>query len=598
MKSVKYHLLVVFACCLQPLFAQHFEFQWSEKLHYANNREGFFTGVVGTNSQYMYTLNRNYAVSPLHQNKQLKLVSYDKLKLSEVAAVSLKGYPENSGTAKFFAELDYHQTVVLEDRVLIFWIKTLETDSTLTEEIYVQSYKHGLEPAQPIRKLSEFTQRTDGAVVPVPRASVVIASNQEAEQVIVGFEDKAAGKLVFKYLVLNSQLEASAESALILPAAEPGSPNGIAADYTYGRDGNLYIRKQVALSRDERDLEPLNKAKTYLRLTVLNPVSGGWTTVAMRGANKTITDFSCLITDNKTKVYGFFGDLEKDPTGIDKQGVFYTTIDSKTLADVQLNYAYFEKTTLNKLFPKSKGGRKRDKDAQELAKEEALLTRFDIEQLFEMEDGDVVLFFTRKYNYTEITSKSGSDGRNVYKTDLYCEKNNISAIRVTPEGKILWTSNIERSITYPGTDIADLQAIYKLKKFYVIAGSENPEESASKRVKKQMAYKEQIDYASFDPVSGKAKKFTLPVNDDDVLPKNKRTVDPKTIRVYDGNFYFYKYSMRQKPIWYAINVLFFPSIYYSVLSGNTKYASGEMGVLSLMEGKPEKRKPTAKTRRK
>jgi len=598
MKSVKHPLLILFVCCVQPLLAQYFEFQWSDKLDYANNKEGFFSGVVGTNSQYIYTLNHNYAVSPLRQNKQLKLISYDKLKLSEAAAVPLKGYPENSGTAKFFDELEYHQTVVLEDWVLIFWVKTIDTDSTQTEEIYVQSYKHGLAPGQQIRQIYTITQRTDGPVVPLPRASLVIAGNQEADRVIVGSEIQEAGKLVFRYLVLESKLTASAEHVLTLPVGNPVSQNGIAADYEYGRDGNLYIRKQVPLSNEERDLETLNKAKSYLRLTVVHPASGKQTTLAVRGANKTITDFSYLITGKKTKVYGFFGDLEKDPSGIDKQGIFYTEIDSETLADAALNYAYFEKTTLNRLFPKSKGGRKRNKEADELAREEALLTRFDIEQLFEMENGDVVLFFTRKYNYTEITSKSGFDGKNVYKTDLYCEKNNISAIRITTEGKILWTSNVERTITYTGTDIADLQVIYKLNKFYVIAGSENPEAVPKKRAKKESTYKEQLEYASFDPLSGKAKKFVLEVNEEDVLPKNRRSVDPKSIRVYDGNYYFHKSVMRQKPIWYVANVLFFPSIYYAVLSGNTKHATGDLGVLTLKDGKPERRKKAPKSRKK
>jgi hypothetical protein len=48
--------------------------------------------------------------------------------------------------------------------------------------------------------------------------------------------------------------------------------------------------------------------------------------------------------------------------------------------------------------------------------------------------------------------------------------------------------------------------------------------------------------------------------------------------------------VKQKALWYVANVLCFPTIYYSVLSGNTKCAKGELGVICLFDGKPEKKK--------
>jgi hypothetical protein len=48
--------------------------------------------------------------------------------------------------------------------------------------------------------------------------------------------------------------------------------------------------------------------------------------------------------------------------------------------------------------------------------------------------------------------------------------------------------------------------------------------------------------------------------------------------------------VKQKVVWNIANVLFLPTIYYSVLSGNTKYGKGDLSVLNLMEGKPNKKK--------
>ncbi len=591
MMSLKNQLVVVFVFFLHSLFAQYFEFQWSDKIEYSNNKNGFFTGYINTNDKHIYTLNRNYAVSPLHKSDKIKLTSYDKATMTEVASVAVRGFLENEASKNDYLGLDFCKALVTEDNVLVFWTKLINTDSTKTEELYVESFKLGLERDKKIRKVYSTVEKVDVEQSPYSPSMIVVSANKETENVLIGSELHQDGKnVVFRYMILSSQLGASHEHQISLPSKSEKEPNGVTSTYVLGNDGNIYIRSTVMLNREELKAKKPNDPKSFLILTVINPLSKYKITLEMKGDNKTITDFSYLVTGTKTKLYGFFGDLLKDPNGIDKQGVFYTEIDSDTLTDVKLNYSYFEKTSLNKLFPKSKGGRKKPGDADKQSKEEELNTRFDIENIFLMEDGNVVLFFTRKYNYSEITSKSDLDGNNIYKTDYYCEKNNVSAIRITDAGKILWTSNIERSITYKGTDISDVRVIYKLNKFYVIYGIEYGTENESRKSKKLSEYRDNIDYVTFDPVSGRSKKLNLPVNAEDVLKQDRRVVDPKSVTVYDGNFYFSKMIVKQKLAWYIANVLFVPTIYYSVLSGNPKHASGDLGVLCLMPGKPNKKK--------
>lgn len=587
--TLKNQLFVAFVFFLQTLFAQYFEFQWSDKIEYSNNKNGFFSGFINTNNQYIYTLNSNYAVSPLNKNNKLKIIAYNKTSMTELASVALKGYPENEASKNDYLTLDYHKTVVLEDRVLVFWTKLINTDSTKTEELYVESFKLDLLPDKKIKKIYSSNQRVDVQQSQFSPSSIVIASNNESDQLIIGSEFHEHGKNVrFNYMVLSSQLNTSQENEISLPSLWDEEQSGLNSSYDYGKDGNIYIRTNVILTREELKKIKQNEAKSYLILSVINPASKDLVRLELKGEDKTITDFSYLVTGAKTKIYGFFGDLAKDPTGIDKQGIFYAEIDSDSLTNVQLNYSYFEKTTLNRLFPRSKGGRKKVVSVK--SDEETLNTRFDIENIFLMEDGSAVLFFTRKYNYSEITSRSGMDGKNIYKTDYYCEKNNVSAIRITDKGQIIWTSNIDRSITYEGTDISDVKVIYKLNKFYVIYGSENTADTPTESKKKTSELSDNIDYITFDPVSGKAKKFNLPVNEKEVLKKDKKTINTRSVSVYDGNYYFSQMIVKQKAIWYIANILFFPSIYYSVLSGNTKHASGDLAVLVLMEGKPNKKK--------
>lgn len=595
MRSLKNQLLVAFVFLMQSFFAQYFEFKWSDKIDYANNKNGFFKGFINTNSTNIYVLNSNYAVSPLNKNNKLKLIAYDKSTMTEVAFVALKGYPENEASKNEYLTLDYHKTVVSADRILVFWTKLINTDSTKTEELYVESFKFDLERDKKIKKIYTAVERVDERQSQFSPSSIIVISNKETENVVIGSEIWQKGNnVVFKYMILNSQLSTSHENQILLSSRSGEEQNGLTSSYEYGKDGNIYIRTNFIFNREELKNIKQNEAKSYLILSVINPLTKDKITIELKGENKTITDFSYLVTDTKTKVYGFFGDLAKDPTGIDKQGVFYTEIDNDTLVNVQLNYFYFEKTTLNKLFPKSKGGRKKIKDADKPSKEEELNTRFDIENIYLMEDTSVVLFFTRKYNYSEITSKSGMDGKNIYKTDYYCEKNNVSALRITNKGKIVWSSNLERSITYNGTDISDVKVIYKSKKFYVIYGTDISDDTPKKEGKKESEFRDNIDYATFDPVSGRPKKMNLLVNEEDVLKKERKVMNPNTICVYDGNFYFNNMIIKQKPMWYIANILCFPSIYYSVLSGNVKHATGDLGVFRLMEGKPVKKKPGKK----
>ncbi|MBI1838183.1 MAG: hypothetical protein HYR91_13045 [Flavobacteriia bacterium] len=571
--------------------AQYFEFKWSDKIEYTNNKDGFFSGFINTNEKYIYTLNSNYAKSPLNKNSKIKLIVYNKSTMEEVGFVALKGFPENKGNETELTELNYYKTVILEDRVLVFWTKLVNTDSTKLEDLYVESFKVDLVRDKSLRKVYSSLQKVDYKQSEFTPTSIVVIGNKIADKIVIGSEYHELNKnIVFNYFILSSQLTLSNGNQVNLPTKCKGDQNGLTSTYDLGADGNVFIRTSVDFSFVTEQPIFHKKANSFLILTVINPLTKDKIAIELKGENKTITDFSYINTGVKTKIFGFFGDLIKDPTGRDKQGIFYTEIDNDTLKEAQLKYTYFEKTSLNKLFPKSKGGRKTTKgDIKQLSDEE-LNTRFDIENIFLLEDSSCVLFFTRKYNYTEITSKSGLNGENEYTKNLYCEKNNVSAIRINNNGIIMWTSNIERSITYQGTDISDVRVIQKLNKFYVIFGTENTENNTGKEKRKKSEFKDNIDYATFDLSSGRAKKLNLLVNEEDVIEEEKREVNPNTICVFDGNFYFNKQIIKQKIFWNITNVIFFPSIYYSVLSGNTKKATGDLGVLYLLEGKPIKKK--------
>jgi len=565
-------------------FAQYFEFSWSDDYTYANNKDGFFNGFINSNDQFIYALNVNYAKSKLHSNEKIKLIAYNKKTMAETAFVNLKGFAENKSSKKEYDAIDYFKTIVLNDRILVFWKKLINTDTLKTEILYVETFKSGLERDKALTQIYISKQPVNERQSDFSPTNLVVFSNKENGEFVIGSEilegDK---KSVFNYQVLNSQLVSKNKDRVVFPINCELNLNGQYGVYELGQDGNIYIRSKVTISKEDQVVKYNKRLKSHLVLTVVNPIQKKQIQIELKDNKKIITDFNFIVTSSKTRLYGFFGDLQKDPSGVDKQGIFYTEVDNDTLVNNPLKFTYFEKSSLNKLFPKSKGGRKNSKDPIKQLTEEELNTRFDIENLFLMEDNSVVLFFTRKYNYSEKTSSSGLDGKNEYKTDFYCEKNNVSAIRFSENGQIMWTSSLDRSVTYEGTDITDLNIIRKFNKFYVIYGQEEMEDKA-------VDNKEIIEYAIFDPNSGRPKKYTFPVNGEDVLENDKKYIDVKTVKTFDDSFYFNKMKVKQKMVWNLANIICLPTIYYSVLSGNTKYGKGDLCVLNLMEGKPNKKK--------
>ena len=81
------------------------------------------------------------------------------------------------------------------------------------------------------------------------------------------------------------------------------------------------------------------------------------------------------------------------------------------------------------------------------------------------------------------------------------------------------------------------------------------------------------------------------MNEPDTEARDLRYLDPNSAVVIDGQFYFSKMRVKQNPLWIAANVICFPTIYYSVLTGNTKSGKADFTLMRVMDGKrPRKKK--------
>ncbi|MEN9998393.1 MAG: hypothetical protein RI922_1383 [Bacteroidota bacterium] len=596
MNYLNYAKLAIFLILLSfQSFAQDLELDWSARLEYSNQKDGFFSHFIETNDQYVYGLNTNLALRPSKADDKIKIIAYDKITMKQRASVALRGYKENEAKKDIYKPLDYLKTLVFQDKVYVFWIKSTNQKKSGKEELYVETFSSELKRIDKLKKIYTHNLSDEINTSRFAKSSVVVLGNKEAgSEIIIGSELPQKGDNVeFKFLILNSELETSEESTIELPITLKSTSYGLTSSYEYGKDGNIYVSSTIGLTREERKKAKKAEDLSYCVLSIINPETTDVKTFELKDDNKKINDFSYVITEKEIKIYGFFGDLEKDSKGQSIHGIFYTAINSSTLEDDGLNYTYFDKKTIDKLFAADKEDKKK---TQALSKkkraaaakndDESLDTRYKIESMHVIDDKNIVLMCSKMRNYSVTTCTTSPQGGTTCTTNYYCEKRNVTAIRVSDEGEIIWASNIDRSKTYSGWDIYDLKTAFKDNTFYCIYGSSYQIDATVKKGKTRKRYAElrdNFEYATFDYETGKFKKNTFNVNKKNTEKKDMKYVDPLRMQVFDNTFYVNYMVTRQKIGWCVANVICFPTLYYTMLSGDTKKATGNLGVIKILD---------------
>ncbi len=583
--KVHFVLLLAFFATSGWSSAQYFEFEHSDEFRYTNRKTGFFTEFIGANQTSIYLLQRNSSKSKPTDNAKLMIVSLSKNTMAKDTFVPIKGFPQNESQEATLSTLDFVTTVLADGQLVVFWRKLFNTDSTRREEIYAQTFKSDLKAGLPIKKVFEFTQKIDSQCSIFDPTRCVVLVDDEGTQMVLGTEIWSKGKFEFHFVTLTAGLSPSSLMKAPLPQESKEYIPQITSDYELKSNGNVYARSTVFYTVEELFELPINNPKSYPALTIARTENGNHACMNIVEANKPISDFSFEVTGENTRILGFFGDYNEDTTATDKQGIFYADVNNTSLAASDLQFVYFNRSSLNRLFPKK---RVRNKLFQSTA-DELIHTRFDIEHIETMADSGLVLFFTREYNYADITSTSDLNGENVYATQTTWRKKDLSALRLSREGEIVWAQSVDRKINYVGADVEDIHVVYKHNEFFVMYGNELAERKPPKG-KKFQHLTEVLEYATFNPNTGRAKVEVAEVNEPKTDKRDMHYLDPASVCVIDGQFYFYKMRIGQNPLWIAANVVLLPTLYYTILTGNTQLAKGNFSAMRVMEGKkPRKR---------
>ena len=601
MKKISLFLAV---CILTTthLFSQDLNLKWSERFEYDNKKDGFFSHYINTNDQYIYALNTDLDLKSTGKSKKIKLVCFNKETMSKVSSISLKGYKENAANKTIYKNLEYLKTVVGTNEIFVFWVDRSAAKSDKKEVLYCESFDINLKKDKKLTKIYTANLPSETKVSRFSSTATFVLSNREAgDEIVIGHEiQKKDDNIDFNYIVINADLSELAKNKVELPVSFKGKTSyGLSSNYELGKDGNIYIKSYVSMSKEDKKNAKKGEAFSYCIFSAVKPESGELTKITLKEDSRNINDFSYVIDKNKVRIYGLFCDIDKDPTGNSSHGLFYTEATSGSFEDATLGYTFFDKKTIESLFAKDKedkkktnvfGKKKKEKAAVNDA--ESLDDRFGVEEMFNVQD-DVVLFCSKMYNYSRtVCSSNGNGGQNCH-TVYYCEKSNIVAIRINKEGEIEWATNVDRKKTYNGTNIYDLNIAFANNKFYVIYGSDYEANAEKKSFRSRMKYKDyrdQFEYAVFEFETGSAVKNNFMVNQ-----KNEaetKSVDPLSITVLDNRFYVDYSIIKQnwpKTIPMCIGgIACFPLIYVAMLNGNFKKGYGYLGVLTPIENNPVK----------
>lgn len=566
--------LVLFVSLLASTFcaqAQSIDLNWSDMQEYENKKDGFFDDFIGGNSKYVYAKYNKAALKPSKQNSKVKIVAYDKKTMDQVAQAAIIGYKENQDDKELMNDLKYHSQIVFENTVNIFWIKTGKGSS----ELYAQVYDASLNEKVKLKKIYEVK-----ATGKKSNPNLFVIGNKKAgEKIIIGAElPREKGENVkFEYKVLKNDLSYDASNQITLPYSVKNS--FLSASYEIGDDGLLYINTKIIMDKEERKELKKNESSRYNLLTIVTPKTGKYTSYPLKFEDKNLFGLDYIVTPTKTKIFSLYCDLLKDRQGNDLHGIFYAEIDNTTNTMSSVNFASFDKATIDKLFAKDKkdkkkGGILKSKRSKE-SDESSLNDDYVIEDIQSIDDNSVVLFTSIMYNYSTTTC----DAKGNCVTNYYCRKSNVTAFKVDNTGTLVWASNLDRQITYNGTNIYDLKVMNKDDKMYVVYGSAfqlDAQKKNGRNSKSKSQRTDRLEYAVFDFKTGAYKKDEYKVNAENCKKKDRKTISPFSITVIDNKMYTEYSRITLKPIVY-LGCLCPPFFYYGILSGNARKGYGYIG---------------------
>lgn len=524
MKSLLPFLCIFTILCTSNAIAQDLNIKWSEKIAHPNVRDGLFKYYAGITDKSVYVLySRKYSTAdrPTNPDKNLKLIGFDKKNMKQIGQIALNDQKDKPRMASI-KDLEFRNVYVLKEVVYVFWQKTRKD----AIDVYAESFDLSLKRISDLKNvyhISYAPQKHDLFNL-APHVDLIIdQGGKEKNAMLIGcnvtIESDEKYHCYFNYITLNAAGEETKKGEIkINPIEKSGHLYGnTSCDFT--SDEHIYIRNTLYYPTYKLK----NKNRLSASLTILNTSSGESTNHLFKYEAVIIKNINFIEQNNGTmKMYGFFNDLNKDSIGISNQGIFTAVIDNNSRKILNSKFSYFQKES-------ELGTKAVDKvqNADQLS-----IEQFFGEEIIEkvkIVDGNLFLFCTRLRNAGHLNPSTNSNGV------ASCKKTDVIVYKINPEGEIIWTSIINRSIAYPEFNIYDLALAVKDDKFYVAYGSYYEDLSETKKTGK--VRRNEFQYAIISIQTGSAEKHDFIVNQPAIEKADRKFMKPYEIGAADNQFF-------------------------------------------------------------
>jgi hypothetical protein len=546
---MRWSILLLIVIVSKICNAQQLQHLWSNVQISDNKSNGFFDYFINSNSKYVYAKCSNYAYNKRSADKKIKLSSYEKGTMNKVTTVELRGFSKKKSSQQY-KELTYFRTLVFDDCILVFWRK--ETKSK--EELYVETFSEELQQTSDLTKIFE-AETFKNATSKDRRSIFLMREGEKGNNLLIGYElpTEALTKLKVHYKWLTLKLEVLAENTIELPVTLKSKNQGINGWYNYAEDGNLYIASRLEYSEKEKATTLKGGNTNYFVISKVNLLSGEIGSAAIKPHDRNVNRLQFYSDSATVKYFGFFTDLKQDTLKRSIEGICTYEVRGGSSMKLDSTFTYFDKGIMSGLFKDDEDGGKVKTNHKRLnfnyEKGDLLDDKLKIESFYVDKNNDLVLFCSRATNFISENCQT----KTKCKSNFFCYKENVLALKTDPTGKLKWAKNIDRRVVYNQWDAVDLRTIEKDDKYYVIFGSDYAIDSQKKNYsskKTKLESQNTVDYLVFDSKDGSYVKQELNVNNTNNQAKNK--VSALTIGSVDGVFYIHSDFKKYKPVPAAI----------------------------------------------
>lgn len=194
-------ILVIFLFIL-GLKAQDAESTYSRKLVHNNAKDGFFHSIIGEIDGNVLVCFKN--IKYWQKNQKYKIIKFDK-NLSVVKKSELNGYPINNTDNKDIEnsrKLTYVKSIILKDRIFIFWEKRIKYSTYL----YVETLDKDLNVLKKKTLISSFDSDVLAKYLPI-KSGYVVYSNDNEFILLHKIMANTNSQLNFKYIIFGSDFK-------------------------------------------------------------------------------------------------------------------------------------------------------------------------------------------------------------------------------------------------------------------------------------------------------------------------------------------------------------------------------------------------------